>query len=119
MLIKVKNIKCETEIGIYHTELGVKQPLHISLRLDCEDSIAGKSDNIEDTLNYHNLVDEIRAHINNTKFNLVERVLEDMGKIVLSYKKVKSARIEVSKPKGPLSNILDDFSVTKTFYNKN
>lgn len=118
MLIKVKNIKCETEIGVYDSEKGKKQPVLVNLRIDYDEGISPKTDKVEDTINYHTIVDEIRNHINNNKFGLVERVLEDLGKIVLAHKKVKSARIEVSKPKGPL-NYIDDFSVTKTFYNKN
>ena len=114
MIIKVKNIYCETIVGAYQAEKGYKQPLVVSLKIKYDSGDACNSDNLEDTLNYHLIVDQVKKHIESTEFNLVEKAVEDIGKIVMSYDKVKSCTVEAAKTKGPIEYI-ESFSVVKKF----
>ncbi len=114
MMIKVKNIYTETIVGAYESEKGRKQPLVISLKLKYDAGKSGKTDNLEDTLNYHLIVDKIKKHIESKEYNLVEHAVEDIGEIVMSFDKVKSCKVEAAKTKGPIEYI-DSFSVIKSF----
>jgi D-erythro-7,8-dihydroneopterin triphosphate epimerase len=117
MIIRVKNLQCETVIGVYEQEKTQKQPILINLRIKYDEGKAPTSDNINDTINYHLLVDKIKSHVENNKFELVERVVEEVGQIVMQNDKVISCKVEVDKHKGPLKYI-DSFSVSKSFKRK-
>ena len=94
MIIKVKNIHCETIVGAYEAEKKYKQPLVVSLEIEYDDGKSSTTDNLEDTLNYHLIVAEIKEHIESSDFNLVEKAVEDdaslegeaesLGDVVLS-----------------------------------
>jgi FolB domain-containing protein len=116
-VIKIKNIYCETVVGAYQSEKGRKQPLVISLKLEYDPGKSGETDNLEDTFNYHLLVDQVKKHIESTEFNLVEKAVEDIGKIALSFEKVKSCKVEAAKTKGPIEYI-ESFAVIKKFKRK-
>jgi len=114
MQIKIKNIKCETILGIYAFEKTQKVPVMINVSIDYNEGNAPLTDNIEDTINYHPLVDAICTHVNNTSFGLVEKVVEDVGQIIMKHEKVRSCKVRVDKTKTPLKHI-ESFSVSKTF----
>lgn len=114
MLIKVKNLKCETVVGVYEAEKKRKQPLVINLRIDYDEGNSPKSDNVNDTLNYHPIIEAIKNHIESTEFDLVEKAVADIGAIIMAYDKVRWCRVEAAKTKGPVKYI-DSFSVTQTF----
>ena len=117
MIIKVKNIHCETIVGAYEAEKKYKQPLVVSLEMNYDSGKSGITDNLEDTLNYHLIVDKIKTHIESTNFNLVEKAVQDIGAIVMSFDKVNSCVVEAAKTKGPIQ-FIDSFSVTKAFSRK-
>ncbi len=114
MIIKIKNLHCETVIGVYQSEKTQKQPLVVNVKIDYDEGKSPITDNIEDGMNYHLIVDKIKEHIESRNFELVERVVEEVGEIVMSYNKVRSCKVEVDKPKGPIE-FIDSFSVSKKF----
>lgn len=114
MIIKIKNLRVEAVIGVYDTEKKYKQPLLINLEIDYNEGVAPKTDRIDDTLNYHTVTDRVREYVENTKFDLLEKLVEEISKIVLSYEKVHSVSIQIDKPEAPIQGI-ESVSVSKIF----
>ena len=114
MIITISKIKCQTQIGFLNVEQGNKQLVTVDVKIDYDEGKSPITDNYEDTLNYHPIVERITEYVEGNKFNLVEKVVHDVGKIVLEYDRVLSTEITVSKPEAPVENI-ENFSVTKKF----
>jgi 7,8-dihydroneopterin aldolase/epimerase/oxygenase len=114
MKIKIKDLTCETIVGVYASEKKVNQPLVINVSIDYNEGESPRTDRIADTLNYHKVVDKISAHVRGTKFDLLEKVVEDIGNIVLSFERVKGCKVEVDKPNAPIEG-LRSISVSKKF----
>jgi len=114
MIIKVKNIRCETFVGIYDEERAKKQPLLVNIKIEYDAGNSPKSDDVADTLNYHPIVDRIKTHIEENSFHLLEKAVEDIGDIIMGYSKVTACKVEIAKIAGPIK-FIDSFSVTKNF----
>ncbi len=116
MIIKIENLKLRTYIGIYDWENNNKQDVVINIEMVYDGSKAGKSDNIEDTVDYKIITKEIINYVENGKFNLLERLVNDIGKLVMKDKRVLKSTIRVDKP-GAL-RFTDSVSVTNTIEQK-
>lgn len=117
MIIRIKNLKCETIIGVYPAERSSKQILIINMKIKYDDGVAAESDDIKDTINYHEVVDKVRGLVESSQYNLLETLVEKIGETILEYKKVISCEIEIDKPNAPIENI-DSVSVSKKFKRK-
>lgn len=73
-------------------EIGIDVCLH----LDLEEP--GRSDRLEDTVDYSRLAGEITAMAESSSFRLLERLAEEVASLVLAYPKVEQAEVKVRKP---------------------
>jgi FolB domain-containing protein len=73
-------------------EIGIDVCLH----LDLEE--AGRSDRLEDTVDYSRLAGEITAMAESSSFQLLERLAEEVATLALAHPKVEMAEVKVSKP---------------------
>ena len=112
MIIHIENLRLRTIIGIYDWEKENKQDVIINIIIDFDGSIAGKSDNIEDTIDYKSITKEIIDYVENGKFNLLEKIVADIGDIVMKDKRILKSTTTVDKP-GAL-RFTDSVSVTNT-----
>ncbi|MDX1949373.1 MAG: dihydroneopterin aldolase [Rickettsiales bacterium] len=115
MLLKIKDLTAKTTIGVYDNEKLRQQRLVVNIEMDYDEGNSCNSDNINDTMNYHPICDEITALLENGDNHLIEFVCEKIGKICLSYQQVRSAKVEVDKPEVPLKSVRS-ISVTKQFF---
>jgi len=70
----------------------------MNLALECDTRRAAKSDRIEDTLNYEQIEEEVRAVAKKGRFQLVEALAAAVAKTCLKHRRVKSVRVVVDKP---------------------
>ncbi len=117
MEMKIKNLYCETIVGVYEEEKKRRQPLVFNIKIKYDAGASHQSDNVADTLNYHPIVEGIKKHIEATNYDLVEKAIEDAGRIIMAHEKVHSCKVEAAKTKGPVEYI-ESFSVTKSFKRK-
>lgn len=99
MLVRIKNLKLKTIIGIDDWERKKKQNIVINIEYEIKDSKAHKSDNINDTLNYRALNKEVIKFVKSSRFYLLEKLVSEILKIILKDKRVVRAKVEVDKPK--------------------
>jgi dihydroneopterin aldolase len=96
--IFITALAAEAVIGIYDWEREVKQKIEIDLEVWMDLSAAGKSDAIEDTLNYKSVAKRVLAFVEASRYQLVEALASEIARIVLDEFKVARVRVTVHKP---------------------
>jgi len=96
--IFISALAADAIIGIYDWERGVKQRLEIDLEMWVDLRAAGKSDAIEDTLNYKSVAKRVLALVDGSSYRLVEALAGEIARIVLEEFKVSRVRVTVHKP---------------------
>ena len=94
----IEDLKIETIIGIFGWERKVKQEVNISLEMEFNIDKAGKTDQIEDALDYKKIGKAVIALVEKSSFFLVEKMATEVAKLVLKIKKIDSVMVTASKP---------------------
>ena len=94
----IEDLEVETIIGIFGWEREVKQIVRISLEMSFDISKAGKSDKIDDALDYKKIGKSIVNLVGNSSFFLVEKMAEEIALLVLKNKQIKDIKLRVEKP---------------------
>ena len=94
----IENLEIETIIGIFGWEREVKQIVRISLEMSFDISKAGKSDNIDDALDYKKIGKSIVNLVENSSFFLVEKMAEEIASLVLTNEQIEEIKLRVEKP---------------------
>ena len=101
--IIISEISAKTIIGTYKKERLNKQELLISGEFHCDLRAAGKSDRLQDTVNYKKLKNDIIGFVESSAYKLIESVAEGIAELSLGFPGVKAVKIRVEKP-GALSD---------------
>jgi D-erythro-7,8-dihydroneopterin triphosphate epimerase len=112
MIIKIENLKLRTIVGIYEWEKKTKQDIVINVEIEFDGTKAIESDDIEDTVDYKSITKKIITLVEESEFNLIERIAGEAIKIIMENEKVEKASVRVDKP-GAL-RFTDSVSVTQT-----
>ena len=94
----IKNLQVETIIGIFDWEREVRQVVSIDLEMEFDNKKAAKSDDIKDALDYKMIGKRVSGYVKKSKYKLVERLAEQIAKIVLKEFPVSSLILSVTKP---------------------
>ena len=94
----INNLQVETIIGIFDWEREVRQVVSIDLEMEFDNKKAAKSDDIKDALDYKKIGKRISHYVKKSKFKLVERLAEQIAKLVLKEFPVSSLIVSVTKP---------------------
>ena len=94
----IKNLQVETIIGIFDWEREVRQVVLIDLEMEFDNKKAAKSDDIKDALDYKKIGKRVSGYVKKSKYKLVERLAEQIAKIVLKEFPVSSLILSVTKP---------------------
>lgn len=96
--IKIKNLRLRTFIGIKEDEINNKQDVIINITIHYSADMASNSDNMDDALNYRSITKRIINLVENNKFNLLEKLTNDILDIACEHAWVQYAEAEVDKP---------------------
>ena len=94
----INNLQVETIIGIFDWEREVRQVVSIDLEMEFDNKKAAKSDDIKDALDYKKVGKRISSYVKKSKFKLVEKLAEQIAKLVLQEFPVSSLIVSVTKP---------------------
>ena len=86
MIVRIKNLRCRTIIGIYDWEY------------EFDGAKAAETDDICDTVDYKALKREIVEQVESSRFYLLEKLASRALEVVMSDEKVTGATVEVDKP---------------------
>jgi len=96
--IFISALSTEAVIGISDWERGDKQRLEIDLDMWVDLRAAGKSDAIDDTLNYKSVAKRVLALVEGSSYRLVEALAGEVARVILEEFKVARVRVTVHKP---------------------
>jgi len=94
----IKELCIETVIGVYDWERKIKQAVCIDLELGTQISAASDSDNIEDTVDYKEVVKTVKSFIQKSEFLLIEALAEHTIKLIFAKFNVTHVKGRFSKP---------------------
>ena len=113
-IIRIKDMRLRTFIGIYEWEQKEKQDLILNLTLHCALSSPIEDGDIHQVVNYKNISKVVIRYIENRRFLLLEYLAAEVLKIIMrSDTRIRNAQIKVDKP-GAL-RFCDSVSVTLSY----
>lgn len=96
--IHIRDLEVECIIGTMPKERSDPQLVRISITLECDLSKAGKSDRIEDTVNYRDLKNELVSFLAQSTFFLVEKMADEVARICLADRRARAVDVTIDKP---------------------
>ena len=98
MLIRIKNLKLKTIIGIYDFEEKIQRELIFNIELEVKNNKALKSDDVADTVDYDNIIKIVKT-IGKKRFALIEKMAAEIIDEIMKNKKVARCKLEIDKTK--------------------
>ncbi len=96
--IIIKDLLVRTIIGINPEERIKKQDVLVNMILFADIRQAARSDDIDDAVNYKAITKRVIDHVENSSDFLVEKLVSDIARIVLTEFDVERIRVRVEKP---------------------
>ncbi|MDK2824658.1 MAG: 7,8-dihydroneopterin aldolase/epimerase/oxygenase [Clostridia bacterium] len=110
--IIMKNLAFYGYHGVLKAENQLGQKFFIDVEIELDLKEAGKTDDVEKTVNYAEIYEVIKDIILNQRFNLIEALAENIAENILQkFTKVEQVVINVRKPEAPVKGIFDYFGV--------
>src|SRR4051812_10109661 len=97
MKIYIKDLVARGKHGFHQHEKEKAQSFKISVELDADNDVAGTSDELDDTLNWSLLRDEIVRIVERNSFNLIERLAREISDQLLKEKFVRKVVVKIDK----------------------
>ncbi|WP_338521516.1 dihydroneopterin aldolase [Candidatus Legionella polyplacis] len=95
-ILKIKKLSVETRIGIYEWEQKINQ--NLKLDIDIKTKYNQHDDQIDNVIDYTEIINTINSHLKNNSFKLIETVAYSTAKIIKNKFKLNSVKITVCKP---------------------
>lgn len=96
-IIRIKNLRLRTFIGIKEEEIANRQDVVINIEIRYPAEQARNSEDINDALNYRTITKNIIRHVENNRFSLLEKLTQDVLDIASEHHWVTYAEVEVDK----------------------
>jgi dihydroneopterin aldolase len=96
--IYIRDLRVETIIGIFGWEREVRQQISMDLDFEFDVSVPGKSDSIDDTLDYKKITKSLIAFIESSDYKLIEALGEGIVDHLKSKFGIKKVKLRLSKP---------------------
>jgi 7,8-dihydroneopterin aldolase/epimerase/oxygenase len=101
-IIQLTGIRCYGYTGYLAEEKFLGQWFEVDLCLHIDLAPAGKSDRIEDTLDYRSIISEVKNIISTQKFDLVEKLADTLAQAALSHSLVQKVDLKLHKVAAPI-----------------
>jgi dihydroneopterin aldolase len=88
----------EAVIGIFDWEREVKQAISLDLVMSADIRRAAKTDSIHDTLNYKAVAKRVLAFVQDSRYQLVETLAEEVARLILTEFPVEWVSVTLHKP---------------------
>ena len=101
-VIQLTGIRCYGYTGYLQEERVLGQWFEVDLRLSLDLATAGKSDRIEDTLDYRGIIADVKEMIATAKFSLVEKLADALVTAIFRDDRVQQVELKLHKPAAPI-----------------
>ena len=100
--IQLEGIRCYGYTGYLPEEQVLGQWFEVDVTLWLDLALAGKSDAIEDTVDYRNIINRVQHLVKTSKFALVERLAGAIAESILTNDGIQQVKVRLSKPAAPI-----------------
>ena len=101
-VIQLTGIRCYGYTGYLPEEQTLGQWFEVDLRISVDLAVAGRTDRIEDTLDYRSAISAVKQIIATAKFALVEKLAETIVTTVLADEMVEQVELKLHKLAAPI-----------------
>lgn len=98
--------------GVLPGEREVGQRFLVDVTLDCDISVAARTDNLENTINYAQVADMVAAVVTGPPRQLIETVVGQIADELVLLPGVQAAEVTIHKPSAPITHTFDDVAIT-------
>ena len=98
MILRIKNLKALTVIGITDEERAQPRPLIISIVIDYDHEQAVAEDNISHAYDYSLIENVVVSELSQRQFNLIETVCVFLCQLLLGNERAREVTVEIEKP---------------------
>jgi FolB domain-containing protein len=96
--IRLSTIRAYGRHGVHAHERAGVQPFEIDVWIEIDLAAAGRSDDLDDTLDYADLHDRLVTVVETESFALLERLAGALLEVVFGDSRVRRAEVTVAKP---------------------
>lgn len=109
-VIRVSGLLVSMRIGVKEEERAQPRPIVIDLDIRTDTRLAGKSDDLADTVDYSRIITRI-VSVARKEVQLLEHLAEEIAELVLNTPLVESVAVEVRKESPPVEADVDAVAV--------
>jgi FolB domain-containing protein len=113
-VIELRGLRLVGVCGVLPEEQVRPQPLLVDLDVVADLTVAGRSDDLDDTLDYGAIADEVARVVGTERFALLERLAARIAEVVLADARVLRVQVAVRKLRPPVPQLLDTSGVRIT-----
>ena len=110
--IEIRGLRVYAHHGVHEREARDGQPFVLDVVLDMDSQIAARTDDLDDTIDYTELVGHVAEMVRSTRFNLIEALGAHIAEQLLKARRVAAVRVRVTKPEVELDEDVDAVAVT-------
>lgn len=110
--IALRGLAVRGHHGVFESERIDGQEFVIDVVLDVDTSVAARTDQLTDTVDYGSLASAIAAIVSGAPVNLLETLADRIARACLDDVRVASVEVSVHKPHAPIALTFDDVVVT-------
>lgn len=96
--VLIEGLEIEATIGVYDWERDILQRLVFDIEMETDIRAAAEADDIDKTLDYKTISDEVERFVKASSFQLIESLAEEVAALILSDFPVTSLWLKLSKP---------------------
>lgn len=112
--IQLTGIRCYGYTGYLPEEQILGQWFEVDVTLWLDLAVAGKSDAIEDTLDYRQIISNVQQLVKTSKFALVEKLTTAIAQSVLEFDQVERVQVRLSKLAAPIADFTGKITIEIT-----
>ena len=110
--ISITGLRLTGYHGVFEHEKRDGQEFGVDLEIELDLSSAGRTDELQNTLDYSVVVDQVAQRVTGESVDLIETLAHDIAKIVLGHPQPTAVTVTVHKPQAPVGHRVEDIAVT-------
>lgn len=98
--------------GVFPEETALGQRFTVDVIMETDLRAAGRSDDLEETINYADVYTLCKEVVEGKRFDLIEAVAENIASDIMGrFEAVERVQVKVTKPNPPIRGIYDSVAV--------
>ena len=110
--LAVRGLAIHGHHGVFEHERRDGQEFVIDLVLGVDTRVAARSDDLQDTVDYGTLVDEVRTAVADDPVDLIETLAQRIADVCLRNALIDTVEVTVHKPHAPIQATFEDVALT-------